>query len=484
MLTALSMNSPEKPTNANSTDTPKLWGGRFDESTDAFVEAFTASVQFDQRLYKQDIAGSRAHAEMLKQTGVLSSEDVAAINNGLDQIQASIEAGDFEWSVAREDVHMNIEAALTDLVGDAGKRLHTGRSRNDQVATDIRLYMRDACDQAAAELTRLMEGLLTLADKNSDTIMPGFTHLQTAQPVTFGHHLLAWFEMLLRDLDRLSDTRRRINTMPLGSAALAGTSYPIDRTITQGILGFDVISENSLDAVSDRDFAIEFCAAAATCLMHLSRMSEELVLWTSTQFNFIRLPDRFCTGSSIMPQKKNPDVPELVRGKTGRTNGNLISLLTLMKGQPLAYNKDNQEDKEPLFDSVDTLLGCLRAFADMVPAIEPNKDSMRNAASQGFSTATDLADYLVRKGLAFRDAHEVVGLAVKHGIDNNCDLSEMSFDTLASFSDKIGQDVFEVLTLEGSVNSRDHFGGTAPAQVKAAVARGRERLASVYRAAT
>ncbi len=480
MLTALYMKSPEKPTNANSADAPKLWGGRFDESTDAFVEAFTASVQFDQRLYKQDIAGSRAHAEMLQQTGVLTAEDVSAINGGLDKIQASIEAGEFEWSIAREDVHMNIEAALTELVGDAGKRLHTGRSRNDQVATDIRLYMRDACDQAAAELTRLMDGLLTLADKNSDTIMPGFTHLQTAQPVTFGHHLLAWFEMLLRDLDRLADTRRRINTMPLGSAALAGTSYPIDRTITQGLLGFDSISENSLDAVSDRDFAIEFCATAATCLMHLSRMSEELVLWTSAQFNFIHLPDRFCTGSSIMPQKKNPDVPELVRGKTGRTNGNLISLLTLMKGQPLAYNKDNQEDKEPLFDSVDTLLGCLRAFADMVPAIEPNKESMRKAASQGFSTATDLADYLVRKGLAFRDAHEVVGLAVKHGVDNNCDLSEMSFDTLASFSDKIGQDVFEVLTLEGSVNSRDHIGGTAPAQVKAAVVRARDRLAVKY----
>ena len=481
MLTTQYMKSPEKPTNANPADAPKLWGGRFDESTDAFVEAFTASVQFDQRLYKQDIAGSRAHAEMLQQTGVLSSDDVAAINGGLDKITASIEAGEFDWSIAREDVHMNIEAALTELVGDAGKRLHTGRSRNDQVATDIRLYMRDACDQSAAELTRLMEGLLTLADNNSDTIMPGFTHLQTAQPVTFGHHLLAWFEMLLRDLDRLADTRRRINSMPLGSAALAGTSYPIDRTITQRLLGFDSISENSLDAVSDRDFAIEFCAAAATCLMHLSRMSEELVLWTSTQFNFIRLPDRFCTGSSIMPQKKNPDVPELVRGKTGRTNGNLIALLTLMKGQPLAYNKDNQEDKEPLFDSVDTLLGCLRAFADMVPAIEPNKESMRNAASQGFSTATDLADYLVRKGLPFRDAHEVVGLAVKHGVDNNCDLGDMSFDTLASFSDKIGQDVFEVLTLEGSVNSRDHIGGTAPAQVKAAVVRARDRLATTYR---
>jgi len=340
------MNTPEKPSSTKSSPAPKLWGGRFDESTDAFVEAFTASVTFDQRLYRQDIAGSRAHADMLTQVGVLSSDDLAQINSGLDQIEADIAADKFAWSVSREDVHMNIEAALTALIGDAGKRLHTGRSRNDQVATDIRLYMRDACDQAAVEGKRLMEGLLQLADKHSNTIMPGFTHLQTAQPVTFGHHLLAWFEMLLRDLDRLSDTRRRLNKLPLGAAALAGTSYPINQSITQSLLGFDGICENSLDAVSDRDFAIEFCATAATCLMHLSRMSEELVLWTSAQFNFIELPDRFCTGSSIMPQKKNPDVPELVRGKSGRTYGNLMSLLTLMKGQPLAYNKDNQEDKE------------------------------------------------------------------------------------------------------------------------------------------
>jgi len=387
------MNTPEKPSSTNSSSTEKLWGGRFDENTDAFVEGFTASVTFDQRLYRQDIAGSRAHASMLQQVGVLSSEELTQINAGLDQIESDIAAGNFDWSVSSEDVHMNIEAALTALIGDAGKRLHTGRSRNDQVATDIRLYLRDACDESAVLATRLMEGLLQLADKHSATIMPGFTHLQTAQPVTLGHHLLAWFEMLLRDLDRLSDTRRRLNKLPLGAAALAGTSYPIDRTITQSLLGFDGVCENSLDAVSDRDFAIDFCATAATCLMHLSRMSEELVLWTSAQFNFIELPDRFCTGSSIMPQKKNPDVPELVRGKSGRAYGNLMSLLTLMKGQPLAYNKDNQEDKEPLFDSVDTLLGCLRAFADMIPAIEANEQLMRDAASRGFSTATDLARF-------------------------------------------------------------------------------------------
>jgi len=480
------MNTPEKPTSSTSSKAgtsagaEKLWGGRFEESTDAFVESFTASVAFDQRLYKQDIAGSRAHASMLQQVGVLSEDDVKQINVGLDKIESDISAGSFAWSVSREDVHMNIEAALTEHIGDAGKRLHTGRSRNDQIATDIRLYMREACDQAASEAIRLMEGMLVLADKHSDTIMPGFTHLQSAQPVTFGHHVLAWFEMLLRDLDRLSDTRKRLNVMPLGAAALAGTSYPVDRSITQGLLGFNAVCENSLDAVSDRDFAIEFCATTATCLMHLSRMSEELVLWTSAQFNFVCLPDRFCTGSSIMPQKKNPDVPELVRGKSGRSFGNLISLLTLMKSQPLAYNKDNQEDKEPLFDSVDTLIGCLRAFADMLPAIEPNEQVMREAAKSGFSTATDLADYLVRKGLPFRDAHEVVGLAVRHGVENNCDLADMSIETLKQFNEHIEPDVFDVLTLEGSVNSRDHIGGTAPAQVKAAVLRARQRLATTY----
>lgn len=463
-----------------SATTNSQWGGRFSESTDQFVQAFTASVQFDQRMYRQDIEGSRAHAAMLTRIGVLDETDLTAIRQGLDAIEKEIESGNFEWSVALEDVHMNIEAALTARIGDAGKRLHTGRSRNDQVATDIRLYMRDACDAAAAECTRLLEGLLPLAQANAGTIMPGFTHLQTAQPVTFGHHVMAWFEMLLRDLERLGDTRRRLNRMPLGAAALAGTSYPIDREITRELLHFDAVCENSLDAVSDRDFAIEFCSNTAICLMHLSRIAEELVLWMSAQFRFIDLPDRFCTGSSIMPQKKNPDVPELVRGKTGRAYGNLMSLLTLMKSQPLAYNKDNQEDKEPLFDSVDTLLGCLRAFADMLPAIQVREAEMRAAARDGFSTATDLADYLVRKGLAFRDAHEVVGLAVAHGIRHSLDLADMSLDVLRGFSDHIEDDVFDVLTLEGSVNARRHIGGTAPEAVSAAIERARGRLASAY----
>lgn len=460
--------------------TNSQWGGRFSESTDEFVQAFTASVTFDQRMYRQDIEGSRAHARMLASTGVLDQSDLDAICQGLDAIEQQIEAGEFEWSVALEDVHMNIEAALTARIGDAGKRLHTGRSRNDQVATDIRLYMRDACDAAASECTRLLEGLLPLARMHAATIMPGFTHLQSAQPVTFGHHVMAWFEMLLRDLERLGDTRRRLNRMPLGAAALAGTSYPIDREITRELLHFDAICENSLDAVSDRDFAIEFCANTSICLMHLSRIAEELVLWMSAQFRFIDLPDRFCTGSSIMPQKKNPDVPELVRGKTGRAYGNLMSLLTLMKSQPLAYNKDNQEDKEPLFDSVDTLLGSLRAFADMLPAIQVREQNMRAAARDGFSTATDLADYLVRKGLAFRDAHEVVGLAVAHGIRESVDLADMSLEVLRGFSEQIEQDVFEVLTLEGSVNARSHVGGTAPAAVLAAVERAQTRLATAY----
>lgn len=459
----------------------KLWGGRFTDSTDAFVEAFTASVQFDQRMAAEDIAGSRAHATMLMECGVLTMDDHAAIIQGLGEIEADINAGRFEWSVSLEDVHMNIEAALTARIGDAGKRLHTGRSRNDQVATDIRLYMRGACDSAADEMQRLLNGLLELASRETDTLMPGFTHLQTAQPVTFGHHVMAWFEMLLRDLDRLSDTRRRLNRSPLGAAALAGTSYPINRDRTRELLGFDSVCENSLDAVSDRDFAIEFCSTTAVCLMHLSRIAEELVLWSSAQFDFILLPDRFCTGSSIMPQKKNPDVPELVRGKTGRAYGNLMSLLTLMKSQPLAYNKDNQEDKEPLFDSVDTLMGCLRAFADMLPAIEVKHAQMRHAAMSGFSTATDLADYLVRRGLAFRDAHEVVGRAVRLGVEQGRDLAELPLEVLQSFSSAIEADVFEVLKLEGSVASRDHIGGTAPAQVRAAIERARPRLAATYR---
>jgi argininosuccinate lyase len=461
---------------SKSSEQNKLWGGRFTEPTDAFVEAFTASVQFDQRMYKQDIDGSRAHARMLTKVGVLTEDDLDKLLKGLDQIEQEIADGKFEWSIAREDVHMNIEARLTELVGDAGKRLHTGRSRNDQVATDIRLYLREQITHAISEIRRLQTGLLDLAEREASTIMPGFTHLQVAQPVTFGHHMLAWFENMQRDATRFQDCANRLNVSPLGAAALAGTTFPIDRHMTAELLNFDDVCRNSLDAVSDRDFAIEFCAASAILTTHLSRFSEELILWASAQFDFIDLPDRFCTGSSIMPQKKNPDVPELVRGKTGRVNGNLISLLTLMKSQPLAYNKDNQEDKEPLFDTIDTVLGCLRAFADMIPAITPKKESMYAAAKQGFSTATDLADYLVVKGLPFRDAHEVVGKAVALGVETKRDLSEMSLAELQSFSDIIQQDVFDVLTLEGSVAARNHIGGTAPEQVLLAVADGRQRI--------
>jgi argininosuccinate lyase len=460
-----------------SEKTNQQWGGRFSEATDAFVARFTASVDFDQRLYRQDIQGSIAHARMLAKVGVLTEDERDAIIRGLGEIRIEIERGEFEWSVALEDVHMNIEAALTKKIGITGKKLHTGRSRNDQVATDIRLYMRDEIDQILLEISRLQAGLLDLASRNADTIMPGFTHLQTAQPVTFGHHLMAWFEMLTRDYERFADCRKRVNVMPLGAAALAGTTYPIDRHYTAELLNFSMPAGNSLDAVSDRDFAIEFCAAASVLLMHMTRMSEELVLWTSAQFNFINLPDRFCTGSSIMPQKKNPDVPELVRGKSGRVYGHLIALLTLMKSQPLAYNKDNQEDKEPLFDAVDTVQGCLRAFGDMVPAIESRPDVMREAARRGFSTATDLADYLVRAGVAFRDAHEIVGLSVAYGIKTGKDLSDMTLEELQQFSDQIHDDVFEVLTLEGSVAARDHIGGTAPNQVRAAIERGHALLA-------
>lgn len=455
----------------------KPWGGRFSEATDAFVERFTASVNFDQRLYHHDINGSIAHATMLAEVGVLTEAEKTQIIEGLEAIRADIVAGAFQWSVQLEDVHMNIEAALTARIGITGKKLHTGRSRNDQVATDIRLYLRDEIDAIARELTRLQTGMIALAAANTDTIMPGFTHLQTAQPVTFGHHLLAWNEMLERDYGRLMDCRKRVNQSPLGAAALAGTTYPIDRARTAELLGFETPTQNSLDSVSDRDFGIEFCAFAALLMTHLSRASEELVLWTSAQFNFIDLPDRFCTGSSIMPQKKNPDVPELVRGKTGRVNGHLISLLTLMKSQPLAYNKDNQEDKEPLFDAIDTVKDCLRAFADMVPAIVPRKAEMLEAAKRGFSTATDLADYLVRKGVAFRDAHEIVGQSVAYGIQQGKDLSEMQLAELRQFSDIIEQDIFDVLTLEGSVAARDHIGGTAPAQVRAACSRAQARLA-------
>ena len=454
----------------------KPWAGRFTEPTDAFVEAFTASVGFDQRLFRHDIAGSKAHAQMLAHVGVLSEDECQQILNGLDQVLAEIESGQFQWSVSLEDVHMNLEARLTALIGDAGKKLHTGRSRNDQVATDIRLYLRDEIDAIQTELKRLQIALIELAEREHDAIMPGFTHLQVAQPVTFGHHMLAWFEMLVRDAQRLADCRARVNVMPLGAAALAGTSYPIDREYTAKLLGFDGIAENSLDAVSDRDFAIEFCAAASLLMTHLSRFSEELILWASAQFDFVDIPDSFCTGSSIMPQKKNPDVPELVRGKTGRVNGHLISLLTLMKGQPLAYNKDNQEDKEPLFDVIDTLRGSLKVYADMMATLQIKRDNMEQAALQGFSTATDLADYLVRKGVPFRDAHEVVGKAVRLGVDCGRDLAEMGLDELQQFSSAISEDVFEVLTLQGSVSARNHIGGTAPTQVKAAAARARNRL--------
>lgn len=463
--------------NQNTEKTNQSWGGRFSEPVDAFVARFTASVDFDKRLYRHDIMGSLAHAKMLTGVGVLNQDELKAIEEGLAAIQQEIEAGEFDWRVDLEDVHMNIEARLTDRIGITGKKLHTGRSRNDQVATDIRLWLRDEIDIILGEITRLQQGLLELAEREADTVMPGFTHLQTAQPVTFGHHLLAWFEMLSRDYERLVDCRKRTNRMPLGSAALAGTTYPIDRELTCKLLGFEAISGNSLDGVSDRDFAIEFCAAASLAMMHLSRFSEELVMWASAQFNFINLPDRFCTGSSIMPQKKNPDVPELIRGKSGRVFGALSGLLVLMKSQPLAYNKDNQEDKEPLFDAADTLRDSLRAFADMVPAIEPKREFMREAALRGFSTATDLADYLVRQGLPFRDCHEIVGLAVRYGVEQGKDLAEMTLDELRQFSDKISQDVFEVLTLEGSVNARDHIGGTAPAQVRQAVVRGRQLLA-------
>lgn len=456
--------------------TNSAWGGRFQESTDAFVAEFTASVGFDQRLAQEDIAGSRAHAAMLVKQGVLSAADGDAIARGLDAIAEEIARGAFVWDTALEDVHMNIEKRLTDRIGDAGKRLHTGRSRNDQVATDIRLYTRAAIDRILGEIRRLQAAIVTLAEGEAETIMPGFTHLQVAQPVTFGHHLMAWYEMLARDAGRFRDCRERLNQSPLGAAALAGTTYPIDRHMTAAALGFAAPCANSLDAVSDRDFAIECCAAAATLMMHLSRIAEELIIWNSAAYRFIELPDRFCTGSSIMPQKKNPDVPELVRGKTGRVYGHLVALLTLMKSQPLAYNKDNQEDKEPLFDTIDTVLACLRAFADMIPAIEANREAMYRAAGAGYSTATDLADYLVRRGVAFRDAHEIVGRAVHLAIERHTTLDTLPLTDLQTLSPAIGEDVYESLTLEGSINARDHFGGTAPVQVKARIQQAKEKL--------
>jgi len=456
--------------------TNHLWGGRFNEPTDEFVKIFGASVSFDQALALYDIEGSIAHATMLSEVDVLTTSDLKEILNGLKQIKSEITSGKFNWSTDLEDVHMNIESRLTEICGEPGKKLHTGRSRNDQVATDIRLYLRDHVLLIGQELDKLLNALLDLAEQEVNTIMPGFTHLQAAQPITFGHHLLAYFEMFKRDRERLQESFKRINTMPLGSAALAGTSYPINRERTAELLGFERISQNSLDAVSDRDFAIEFASNASLIMMHLSRFSEELILWSSAQFDFISLPDSFCTGSSIMPQKKNPDVPELVRGKTGRVTGNLISLLTIMKGQPLAYNKDNQEDKEPLFDSVETIYSCLRIFADMVPNIHANRENMLHSAIKGYTTATDLADYLVKKGLPFRDAHDVVGKAVAYGINSDKDLSEFSLEELQEFNSDIDSDVFDAISLEGSINSRNHLGGTSPKQILNAIKVGRNSI--------
>ncbi|HSQ10471.1 MAG TPA: argininosuccinate lyase [Burkholderiaceae bacterium] len=452
------------------------WSGRFEEPVADFVLRYTASVGFDQRLAIVDIEGSLAHAAMLAQQTILSADDLAAIERGLAQIRSEIERGEFVWRLDLEDVHLNIEKRLTDLVGDAGKRLHTGRSRNDQVATDLRLWLRGEIDRIVVLVRALQRALVALADRYADTVMPGFTHLQVAQPVTFGHHLLAYVEMFDRDRERLQDARRRVNRLPLGAAALAGTTFPIDRAFVAGRLGFESIVENSLDAVSDRDFAIEFSAAAALLMVHVSRLAEELVLWMSPRYSFIRLPDRFTTGSSIMPQKKNPDVAELARGKSGRVVGHLMALLVLMKGQPLAYNKDNQEDKEPLFDTVDTVLDTLRAFVEMVPGIEVDAAAMRRAAAEGYSTATDLADYLVRKGMPFREAHEAVARAVKLAAGRGVELAELTAAELKSFSGLIDDEVRHVLTLDGSVAARDHPGGTAPAQVRRQIARWKELL--------
>ncbi|HQN64901.1 MAG TPA: argininosuccinate lyase [Methylophilus sp.] len=485
------MQSKKPSTVAPSQDqtSAKTWSGRFSEPVAELVKQYTASVNFDKRLAEFDIQGSLAHAQMLGAQGIISADDVKAIDKGLNEILAEIQAGTFEWSLDLEDVHLNIEKRLTDKIGDAGKRLHTGRSRNDQVATDVRLWLRATTDEVLYAIHQLQLSILDLAEAHADTIMPGFTHLQVAQPVTFGHHLMAYVEMLSRDASRFADCRKRANRLPLGAAALAGTSYPIDREKVAQILGFDDVCENSLDAVSDRDFAIEFTAASSLLMTHLSRFSEELILWSSPRFGFVEIADRFTTGSSIMPQKKNPDVPELVRGKTGRVNGHLVGLLTLMKGQPLAYNKDNQEDKEPLFDTADTVLVTLQIYADMLrlPMVENgkvikqgftvNKTAMRQAALEGFATATDLADYLVKKGMPFRDAHEAVALAVKFSANKGCDLAELSLTELQQFSDMIDEDIYQVLTLEGSVASRLHTGGTAPEQVKQAIRKARDRLA-------
>ena len=451
------------------------WSGRFNEPVSELVQRYTGSVFFDHRLAPFDIQGSKAHAEMLAHVGLISAQDLSDIERGLTQIQSEIESGQFQWTLALEDVHLNIEKRLTDLIGDAGKRLHTARSRNDQVATDIRLWVRSTIDDIQTALSALQLSLLDQAEQNAETIMPGFTHLQVAQPVTFGHHMLAYVEMFSRDQERLADCRKRVNRLPLGAAALAGTSYPIDRERVAKTLGFDGVCQNSLDAVSDRDFAIEFTACCALIMTHISRLSEELILWMTPRMGLIDLPDRFCTGSSIMPQKKNPDVPELARGKTGRVFGHVMGLLTLMKGQPLAYNKDNQEDKEPLFDTADTVLDTLRVFAEMVAGIEVKKEAMRAAAFEGYATATDLADYLVKKGLPFRDAHEAVALAVRAAVAKKKDLSELSLAELQAFHPTIGDDVFSVLEVEGSVSARRHVGGTSPEQVRAQVSAHRSK---------
>jgi argininosuccinate lyase len=454
----------------------RIWSGRFEEPVSKLVQRYTASVGFDQRLAEYDIQGSFAHAQMLSAMGIISAKDLVSIGKGLHQIRDEIYSGTFDWLVELEDVHLNIEKRLITLVGDAGKRLHTARSRNDQVATDVRLYLRASIDNIINLIKTMQQAILDLAEKHTDTVMPGLTHLQVAQPVSFGHHLMAYFEMLKRDTDRLSDCRKRVNKLPLGAAALAGTSYPIDREMVAKKLGFEDVCKNSLDAVSDRDFAIEFCACAALIMTHLSRLSEELILWMSPLFDFIKLDDRFCTGSSIMPQKKNPDVPELVRGKTGRVTGHLISLLTLMKAQPLAYNKDNQEDKEPLFDTVDTLSETLRVYADMLNGIYVNKDTMRSAARCGYSTATDFADYLTKKGLPFRDAHEAVAQAVRFAEKKGCDLSALTLPELRKFSRLVEKDIYRVLTIDGSIKSRNHTGGTAPSQVRKAIKLARKGL--------
>jgi len=454
----------------------QAWSALFSEPMSQLVQRYTASVGFDQRMWRADIEGSLAHAEMLQHVGVIGAQDLADIRRGLAQISADIEAGRFEWKLELEDVHLNIEARLTALVGDAGKRLHTGRSRNDQVATDVRLWLRGEIDQLAPLLVQMQRALVDLAAGHADTVMPGYTHMQVAQPVSFAHHLLAYVEMFSRDAERLAEVRRRTNRLPLGAAALAGTSYPLDRERTARTLGFDGVCQNSLDAVSDRDFVLEFASFAAITMVHVSRLAEEIVLWMSQNFGFIDLADRYCTGSSIMPQKRNPDVAELARGKSGRVIGHLMGLLTLMKGQPLTYNKDNQEDKEPLFDTVDTLAATLRIMAEMVGGMKVKADAMERAAMKGYATATDLADYLVKKGLPFRDAHETVAHAVKLALQQGVDLAALPLATLQGLHPAIGDDVYGVLTLRGSLSARDIVGGTAPAQVLAQVARHRARL--------